>query len=59
MPKIIICNKCDGTGKVETRSGWDEYDLVKCTQCEGSGRVLETTYVSYKPYDPNKPLWQN
>jgi DnaJ-class molecular chaperone len=56
--KIIICKRCDGTGKVEYKELEDyhhgTYNIIesKCDLCQGSGRLKETTTVTIEPYKP-------
>ena len=53
---IIICDKCEGVGKV----CWDEPGrngdriFANCNQCGGSGRVIKETTVERKPFRPEK-----
>ena len=58
--EIIICPTCDGVGEIS----WDEctnhhkgeYDThyETCTACAGTGRVVKTTEVTFKPYEPRE-----
>ena len=58
--EIIICPKCEGTGEIR----WDElvnyhkndYEThyATCKACAGTGRVVKTTEVTFKPYEPRK-----
>jgi DnaJ-class molecular chaperone len=50
--KIILCEHCKGTGKVENREltnyhhrEWDVWD-DRCGVCDGAGRVKQTVTIS-------------
>ena len=51
--RIIICETCEGTGKVIYKTGhgnkWLPSDEV-CRNCEGSGRLLEKTSITVEEY---------
>ena len=47
---IIPCNKCDGSGEIETASG----GIITCEYCEGTGKIpMEET----EPYSFEVPLF--
>jgi DnaJ-class molecular chaperone len=57
--KIIICEKCRGTGVVHKseledyhRGEYREWDEI-CPTCHGAGRLEELTTVTIKPYVPD------
>jgi DnaJ-class molecular chaperone len=37
--KIVICEKCKGTGKVDI--GHHEFEWEDCSECNGLGRLRE------------------
>lgn len=51
--KIIICDKCQGEGKV-VRPAQDCIDVsyvkIDCPQCLGSGKMRENTTIHITPF---------
>ena len=57
MSKIVICIKCDGTGRtvIDVGSHKSEYKYSRCAECKGSGRLVKIEYLpEYKPFVPGK-----
>lgn len=52
--KIVICKKCEGTGRLKCDVGTHktEYEYKVCSECNGSGRMTEEVSVDYKPFKP-------
>ena len=50
-PKVALCRKCYGTGRLYDKETGKEYT---CDQCEGTGRVTVSAKMSYdiRPYKP-------
>jgi len=46
---IILCPKCEGTGKVRERVGLDESIDVDCKFCNGKGRLRQI--IKYEKLD--------
>lgn len=51
-PKVALCRRCYGTGKVETGKFFRKVET--CPQCEGSGRVTVSCEMKLdiRPYKP-------
>lgn len=51
QPKIALCHKCRGTGKIQNLNTQEE---TTCDQCEGSGRVKISARMVFdiRPYKP-------
>ncbi len=49
MPKVALCRKCYGTGRLHDRETGKE---CTCDQCEGTGRVTVSAKMRYdiRPY---------
>lgn len=48
--EIVICNRCDGTGKLDVRHSAYYHDtIIDCTLCEGTGRLIKETI--FKPFN--------
>lgn len=49
MPKVALCRKCYGTGRLHDRETGKE---STCDQCEGTGRVTVSAKMRYdiRPY---------
>ena len=49
--KVILCFKCDGTGRIEIENRNGAYDTSThvrlCPKCEGCGRLIEK--ISWEP----------
>ena len=57
MSNLVICDRCDGTGRtyIDVGGHKSEYEYSKCTKCKGSGRLLKIEYLpEYKPFVPGK-----
>lgn len=52
---IMICDECEGTGKLTHDHGGHKSDLktTKCGKCKGSGRMEQEVTVTYKPFRPS------
>lgn len=52
-PKVALCRKCYGTGRLRNRETSEEYT---CEQCEGTGRVTVIAKMTYdiRPYKPRE-----
>ena len=48
---IVICDKCQGSGKVEDRRTLYDSDTIKCLKCDGLGRLLEIRDIKYVKYN--------
>ena len=50
-PKVALCRKCYGTGRLRDRDTGVEHE---CEQCEGTGRVTVSAKMTYdiRPYKP-------
>lgn len=50
-PKVALCRKCYGTGRLHDKETGKE---STCDQCEGTGRVTVSAKMSYdiRPYKP-------
>lgn len=48
--EIIICNCCQGSGKILERTSAYDSERVVCTKCNGSGRLVKLVEVTIKPY---------
>jgi DnaJ-class molecular chaperone len=54
MRKIIICEKCEGAGKIKARvDAYDEETSV-CAECQGHGRLIEIKTIERIPYVPEE-----
>ena len=53
QPKVALCRKCRGTGKVRNT---ETSELQICDQCEGSGRVTVSAKMTFdiRPYRNNQ-----
>lgn len=51
QPKVALCRKCRGTGKIRNPETLEERI---CEQCEGSGRVTVSAKMTLdiRPYKP-------
>ena len=49
MPKVALCRKCYGTGRLHDKETGEE---STCDQCEGTGRVTVSAKMRYdiRPY---------
>lgn len=49
MPKVALCRKCYGTGRLHDKETGKE---STCDQCEGTGRVTVSAKMRYdiRPY---------
>lgn len=49
MPKVALCRKCYGTGRLHDKETGKE---STCDQCEGTGRVTVSAKIRYdiRPY---------
>lgn len=49
MPKVALCRKCYGTGRLHDKETGKE---STCDQCEGTGRVTVSVKMRYdiRPY---------
>lgn len=56
MDRIVICKKCEGTGRLQRDVGThkSEYTYAKCDICKGSGRIEETTTTKHVPFKPGE-----
>ena len=52
-PKVALCRKCYGTGRLQERETGGEHT---CEQCEGTGRVTVSAKMTYdiRPYKPRE-----
>lgn len=52
-PKVALCRKCYGMGRLRNRETSEEYT---CEQCEGTGRVTVSAKMTYdiRPYKPRE-----
>ena len=52
-PKVALCRKCYGTGRLRNRETSEEYT---CEQCEGTGRVTVSAKMTYdiRSYKPRE-----
>ena len=50
-PKVALCRKCYGTGRLHVKETGKE---STCDQCEGTGRVTVSAKMRYdiRPYKP-------
>lgn len=50
-PKVALCRKCYGTGRLRYQETGAEHT---CEQCEGTGRVTVSAKVTFdiRPYKP-------
>lgn len=50
-PKVALCRKCYGTGRLRDRETGAEHT---CELCEGTGRVTVSAKVTFdiRPYKP-------
>ena len=48
MQKIIICDRCHGTGSRSKCITAYESEQVTCSECLGSGKLIKT--ITFKPY---------
>jgi hypothetical protein len=57
--KIIICDRCDGTGMVEEHIPFSREDGedVPCLKCNKTGRLVYSSYSFVVPFGtPNKKI---
>lgn len=52
-PKVALCRKCYGMGRLQDRETGGEHT---CGQCEGTGRVTVSAKMTYdiRPYKPRE-----
>lgn len=52
-PKVALCRKCYGTGRLRDRETSEEHT---CEQCDGTGRVTVSAKMTYdiRPYKPRE-----
>lgn len=52
-PKVALCRKCYGTGRLHDHETNEEHT---CEQCEGMGRVTVRAKMTYdiRPYKPRE-----
>ena len=48
--EIQICSNCKGSGEVELKDNYRDYEIIDCKRCEGTGRVYVRTYTLIVPY---------
>lgn len=53
QPKVALCRKCRGTGKLRNP---ETQEVQVCDQCEGSGRVTVSAkmFFDIRPYRTNQ-----
>ena len=53
QPKVALCRKCRGTGKLRNP---ETQEVQVCGQCEGSGRVTVSAKMVFdiRPYRTNQ-----
>lgn len=53
QPKVALCRKCRGTGKLRDQ---ETQEVRVCDQCEGSGRVTVSAKMIFdiRPYRTNQ-----
>ena len=54
-PKVCLCKRCQGTGKLVTMDARQEKEKrTQCPSCQGSGRVVVSAVLdlTITPYDP-------
>lgn len=60
--KILLCDNCKGRGKIRYEKMVDyhkheyNYEDKPCYSCKGSGRIVETTVIKRRPYNPEEEL---
>ena len=61
-PRICVCSRCEGTGKIDQYEVEDVLrmhpTLSVCDLCNGTGRVIikEEITITINAYDPNKSI---
>jgi len=56
MEEVVICERCNGYGKYESRSYDRNYELQdnKCERCDGVGKLIKITTVTFKKFSNDK-----
>jgi DnaJ-class molecular chaperone len=51
--KVVICETCQGWGKVPCRNYYTSYEYHEetCSTCKGTGRQISKTTTSSKPFE--------
>lgn len=56
--EIIICDKCNGHGRLKIDDRHSDIDSVECDVCEGSGRVYHRTYELLVPLTQENKMYK-
>lgn len=51
---IKICDRCEGTGKINETDIFGDLEFLTCKKCKGSGRLYTRTFTLTIPYPVNK-----